>query len=113
MATVAELEQQLQRQQEEYLRNVEGFGALPQKISEAYQKAGGAELAGMRGKEAELLKKYVSAGAEQREKYQNIWDPFARERLSQQGVAQQYGTISDIKQELSARAEALGVAQQG
>ena len=112
MATAAELESQITKQQADYLARLERAGQLPTVISEAWQKAGGAETAKLRGEEAELLKGYVSAGAEAREKYKDVWDPFARDVLASKQVELKYAPIADIRKELAMRAEALGVATQ-
>jgi len=110
MASTVELEAELERQQKDYLSRLEKAGQLPTVISEAWTKAGGAEQTALRGQEADLLKKYVSAGAESREKYKDVWDPFAREKLASQNTALSYAPIADIRKELAMRAEALGVA---
>ena len=110
MATTKELEQQLEKQQAGYLSRLEGAGQLPSVVSSEWQKAGGAETAKLRGEEAGLLTDYVSAGARGREKYKDVWDPFARERLATSSAAAEYKPIADIRSELAMRAEALGVA---
>jgi len=108
--TTSELEAKLQQQQKDYLARLQRSGQLPTVISRAWKKAGGAEQTALRGEEANLLKKYVSAGAESREKYKDVWDPFARERLATQNTALSYAPIANIRKELAMRAEALGVA---
>lgn len=110
MATAAQLEQQLASQQSDYLGRLEGAGQLPKVVSEEWNKAGGAETTRLRGQEADLLKNYVSSGAAAREKYKEVWDPFARDRLAANQRQLEYSPVADIRSELAMRAEALGVA---
>jgi len=112
MANTQELEQRLEQQQKNYLSRLESAGQLPSVVSQEWQKAGGAETTKLRGEEAQLLTDYVSAGARGREKYKDVWDPFARERLATSATALEYKPIADIRSELAMRAEALGVATQ-
>jgi len=113
MASAQELEQQLTKQQSDYLSRLEKAGQLPTIVSEAWNKAGGEETKALRGEEANLLKDYVSAGAEAREKYKDVWDPFRRDTLASQQKALDYAPIADIRAELAMRAEALAAATQG
>lgn len=113
MPSSAELEQQLQKQQSDYLKSLEQAGSLPTVINNAWQQAGGAEQAALRQQEGDMLKGYVSAGAQARQQYQNVWDPFARETLAAKQVQLNYAPIADIRNELAMRAQALSAAQQG
>lgn len=113
MASSAELEAQLQKQQADYLAKLEQAGQLPTVINNAWQQAGGAETAALRGQEADMLKNYISAGAQARQQYQNVWDPFARDTLAAKQVQLNYAPLADIRSELAMRAQALSAAQQG
>lgn len=110
MATSKQIEQQLSSQEADYLKRLEGAGQLPTAISSAWDQAGGAETANLRTKEGDLLKNYISAGAANREKYKDVWDPFARDSLASKQTALDYSPIADIRSELAMRAQALGVA---
>jgi hypothetical protein len=110
MPTSTELEQRLEQQQRDYLSRLEKAGQLPTIISQEWNKAGGTETTALRGQEAELLKNYVSAGAEAREKYKDVWNPFSRDVLASKQVGLNYAPIASIRNELAMRAEALGVA---
>lgn len=112
MATTQELEQQLKQKQDALSRLVQGGGQLSKNITDAWNKAGGAEQAALRQKEGQMLTDYVAAAPTARETYKDIWDPFVRDRLAAQAAQQQYAPISQIRQELAARADALNSAQQ-
>jgi hypothetical protein len=108
--TSTQIEQELQTQSADYLKRLEAEGTLPTAIAGAWNAAGGAETANLRTKEGDLLKGYVSAGAQAREKYKEVWDPFARESLAAKQTEMDYAPIADVRSELRMRAEALGVA---
>lgn len=112
MSTSQELEQQLKQKQDALSRLVQGGGQLSKQITDAWNQAGGAEQAALRQQEGKMLTDYVAAAPTARETYKDIWDPFVRDRLAAQQVQQQYAPISQIRQELAARADALNAAQQ-
>lgn len=110
MATSAELNDQLQKQQADYLSRLEAGGQLPKVINDAVAATDNGQTAKLQQQEGDLIKNYISAGATNREKYKDVWDPFARDRLAANATAQQYQPINDIRNELAMRAQALGVA---
>jgi len=112
MSEASELEAKLQAEQANYLKRLEDSGRLPTVISEAWNAADQGGTAKLRTEEADLLKGYVSKGAESREKYKDVWDPFKRDTLAAQNTALAYAPIADVRKELAMRAEALGLATQ-
>lgn len=109
-SSTAELESKLGAQQSDYLKRLQEGGNLPTVISDAWNKAGGAETQALRGQEGDLLKNYVSAGANNRAKYADVADPFARDKLAANQTAMDYSPVADVRKELAMRADALGVA---
>lgn len=112
MSETTDLENQLKTQQSDYLKRLEAGGQLPTVISKAWNEAGGAETTALRGQEGKLLTDYVAAGANNRAKYKDVWDPFQRDALAANQTAMDYKPIADIRSELAMRAEALGIATQ-
>jgi hypothetical protein len=110
MANSSELEKLLQQKQADYTNAIKGGGSLVGQISDALNKAGGAETANLQKNLGTMLTNYVAAAPTARENYQTIFNPFVRDRLAAQSVQQQYAPIADIRAELSARAQALGIA---
>ena len=110
MANSSELEKLLQQKQADYTNAIKGGGSLVGQISDAWNKAGGADTANLQKNLGTMLTNYVSAAPTARENYQTIFNPFVRDRLAAQSVQQQYAPIADIRAELSARAQALGIA---
>lgn len=110
MANSSELEKLLQQKQADYTNSIKGGGSLVGQISDALNKAGGAETANLQKNLGNMLTNYVAAAPTARENYQTIFNPFVRDRLAAQSVQQQYAPIADIRSELAARAQALGIA---
>lgn len=106
----AELQDQLQKQQADYLSRLEAGGQLPTVINNAVAASDNGQTAKLQQQEGDLTKNYIAAGATNREKYKDVWDPFARDRLAANATAQAYQPINDIRKELAMRAQALGVA---
>lgn len=104
------IEAQLKTQQADYLKRLQDSGNLPTVISKAWNDASGADTANLRTQEGNLLKDYVAAGANNRAKYADVWDPFARDKLAANETALNYAPIADVRKELAMRADALGVA---
>lgn len=113
MPTTQELESQLQTQSADYLKRLEEGGQLPTIVSNAWNKAGGADQTALRNNEADLLTKYVTSASDARNKYKDTWDPNVRESLVTRSMANDYKPIAGIRAELASRAEALGIATQG
>lgn len=110
MPTSSEIETQLNQQSADYLKRLEAGGQLPTLVSEAWKKADAGGTAALNTQEGDLLKNYVAAGANNRAKYADVWDPFARDKLAANATAMSYAPIADVRKELAMRADSLGIA---
>jgi len=81
-----------------YAELLGGSSTLPYKLKEALQKKLDYNKDIIQQRE-QVMADYFTAPARAREKYQNIWNPFVRERLVQEAKAQAlqpYGVLSDV-----------------
>lgn len=111
MPSSSELEKKLIEQQKRYAEGTRESGQIPGLISKIANETDGKALADLRTREADLLTKYQSAAPRARENYQDIKNPFVRDRLAARTTENAYAPLADIRAEFALRAQALTEAQ--
>lgn len=114
-----QIESELQRSQQALrsrLREEEAMrkaaGGLPGAIQNIWNQTGGKDTQNLRNQAGKIRGDYITATADARSKYRDIYDPFKRDQLAARSAQQAYRPLADINSELEARYQALGLGTQ-